>query len=135
MFDEDPNASLSGGQLKLLRGRKLEELSPSEKLAFANLRPIAKPADGNNVPPAIAFRVDPDKVDGLSAHEKLSIANGAAQLVKLRKRIIERQAELERSDEYGSRIVAQELAQLQREAGKLYREIAPYERKPEPEVV
>jgi len=84
------------------------------------------------VPTAIAFRVDPEKVAGLSAQEKLSSVNGAIRLVTLRKRIAaEGQAELERSqDACTNRLIEQEMERPQREAGKLYREIAPSERKP-----
>ena len=130
MYDfDDPMGSFTRRQLQILRGRELSELTPVEKIDFANAAPRPIPAN-KLVPDEFRFRINPEMLVDADPMTKLRIANGATAMEGFRQKIANVRLSIQNTSEASLREgLEQNLRHLQEAAARIYREIKLYELK------
>lgn len=126
---EDENASYTRRQINLLRGRRVDQLSPKEKLEFADYAPRPLPAT-NRTDDKHRFDIDVAKLEGVQPLTKLQVANGAPVMSEIRSKSARITSELSSTtDPYQRRALEIRLEQLRHEGMILYAKIGPFEKK------
>jgi hypothetical protein len=125
---EDETASYTRRQIEILRGRKISELSPIEKLDFANAAP--RPLPASKVDDAYTFKLDVKKLEAADGMTKIEAANGAELMSNIRRAVAQVSAQLKETvDPYVTKHLQERLAHLQETGKLLYAKIGPYEAK------
>ena len=123
---EDKNASYTRRQIEILLGRAIDELSPIEKLDFANS--ASRPLPASKSDDAYTFKLDVKKLETADGMTKIEAANGAEVMSNIRRAVAQITAQLKETlDPYAAKHLQERLVRLQESGKLLYARIGPYE--------